>query len=501
MYSKIKKGATSLIVTLFFTLLAGILVLSFVSIMLSNINESTNYNLSQSAYDAALAGIEDAKVMLLLYNNCVARGDIASARCKDVVEKIEAEDSNKNCDLIREALKRKSGDSDRETVIRTDNSSSAASGVDATFDMAYTCVLVSTETPNYLGTISKDTDTRIIPLRTHKITDDDGKAVSPIKYVRVEWFSNEDASMIVDNGLASIYDPAGIYNGSGNNGFANNKVNAENVVSGKNQFKADATLPPALNVGFVQAGMHAFASDATGFKLSDFKMRNETYTERTNRGRLTLRPIGASGTIGVNKIGKTAFPLSTMAAATNYNNTVAQSTYNADNSPMDVKCYTATTVGSHPYACSVDIELPDTYWSDTAQDGIRYLILSSPYASPDISFSVTLFNDEDKVVNFVGVQSSVDSTGRANDLFRRVDARVELIDTGYPFPKYTLGVYCKKGSDGNPDCSETGSIVKNYRATYDCWSINNGNVGTCKAGSNNYASDGDSDGGFDPSDT
>jgi hypothetical protein len=54
MYTKIKKGATSLIVTMFFTLLAGILVLSFISIMLSNINESTNYNLSQSAYDAAL---------------------------------------------------------------------------------------------------------------------------------------------------------------------------------------------------------------------------------------------------------------------------------------------------------------------------------------------------------------------------------------------------------------------------------------------------------------
>ena len=80
MYNKTKKGATSLIVTMFFTLLAGILVLSFVSIMLSNINESTNYNLSQSAYDAALAGIEDAKIMLLEYNNCMARNDTTSGR-------------------------------------------------------------------------------------------------------------------------------------------------------------------------------------------------------------------------------------------------------------------------------------------------------------------------------------------------------------------------------------------------------------------------------------
>ena len=62
---KTRKGATSMIVIIFFTLLAGILVLSFVSIMVMNISESTNFNLSQSAYDSALAGIEDAKVMLL----------------------------------------------------------------------------------------------------------------------------------------------------------------------------------------------------------------------------------------------------------------------------------------------------------------------------------------------------------------------------------------------------------------------------------------------------
>ena len=86
MYNKTKKGATSLIVTMFFTLLAGILVLSFVSIMLSNINESTNYNLSQSAYDAALAGIEDAKIMLLEYNNCMARNDTTSSRCKEMLQ-------------------------------------------------------------------------------------------------------------------------------------------------------------------------------------------------------------------------------------------------------------------------------------------------------------------------------------------------------------------------------------------------------------------------------
>ena len=118
---KTRKGATSMIVIIFFTLLAGILVLSFVSIMVMNISESTNFILSQSAYDSALAGIEDAKVMLLEYNTCTARGDTTSSQCKKVVEEVNRSDSNEDCDLVRKALNRATGDN--ETLIRSDNTS------------------------------------------------------------------------------------------------------------------------------------------------------------------------------------------------------------------------------------------------------------------------------------------------------------------------------------------------------------------------------------------
>ena len=480
MYNKTKKGATSLIVTLFFTLLAGILVLSFVSIMLSNINESTNYNLSQSAYDSALAGIEDAKIMLLEYNNCMARNDTTSNRCKDIVAMINAEGSEDDCDIVRKALGRAEGEN--ETLVRSDNLSS---GVDASFDMAYTCVKVSMKVPNYLGTITKDTDTKVIPLRTHSAADPD--ASSEVSKVRIEWFSNDDFSTIVDNGLAGDYKTITSFDSRYT--FDSNKVKAQDIKNGHNKFADVATLPPVLNVGLIQA--------YKDFRLSQFTM---AYNDnRTNRGRLTLRPvydasaIDGNGNIAVQTISKDAFPKSTKAASKEYNTTSYQDNgYMAVNSPRDIKCYNKEKIGMHSYACSVVIELPYTYDGRQAKDTFRYLTLSAPYPDPDISFSVTLLNGENKVVDFIGVQSGVDSTGRANDLFRRIDARVELIDIGYPFPKYTVGIYCDKNTE---NCGNTGNLIKNYRATFNCWDINNGadNSEDC----DDFKSDGLNSGGFD----
>ena len=56
-----------------------------------------------------------------------------------------------------------------------------------------------------------------------------------------------------------------------------------------------------------------------------------------------------------------------------------------------------------------------------------------------------------------GVQVSIDSTGRANDLFRRVDVRLEPSDASYPYPIY--GIQALDTNNPNP------LIEKNFFTT------------------------------------
>ena len=75
----------------------------------------------------------------------------------------------------------------------------------------------------------------------------------------------------------------------------------------------------------------------------------------------------------------------------------------------------------------------------------------------------------DTTVSFLGVQAQIDSTGRANDLFRRVEARVELIDTNFPYPEFA--VQLTGDSDEN--------IEKNFWVTRNCWSSDEYDASEC----------------------
>ena len=472
---KTRKGATSMIVIIFFTLLAGILVLSFVSIMVMNINESTNFNLSQSAYDSALAGIEDAKVMLLEYNTCTARGDTTSSQCRKVVEQVNRTDADDDCDLVRKALNRATGDN--ETLIRSDNTN-INNGADSNLDMAYTCVKVALNVEDYLGTIKPDSDMKVIPLRTHVVNKDEIET-SGANTIKLQWYSSSDFEKLKEGNNTNPFE--GFHQITNySNKFATNKIKTIN--NGHNQFREEATVPPVISVGLIQTN--------TNFFLEDL------YTNagaRSDRGRLTLRPILSNESDpsknytkinnivngNSNDIGFASSAVSGVTLPKNSANGVYYGNNYVVNSPIDTKCMSAENIQNSTYACTAYIRLPDPYRAGAASDVTRFLTLSSPYSSPDISFSVTMLScnnsfwtgaDDAKcdTVDFVGVQSKVDSTGRANDVFRRIDARVELVDTGFPFPKYSIGLY---GDDS--------VLHKDYEVSRNCWNIDNGSIKTC----------------------
>ena len=62
--SKAKKGATSIYVVMIATLLFSIITVSFIRAIVSESHRTTDDELAQSAYDSALAGIEDTKTAL-----------------------------------------------------------------------------------------------------------------------------------------------------------------------------------------------------------------------------------------------------------------------------------------------------------------------------------------------------------------------------------------------------------------------------------------------------
>ena len=117
---------------------------------------------------------------------------------------------------------------------------------------------------------------------------------------------------------------------------------------------------------------------------------------------------------------------------------------------LPVRCQ--TTVSSGSYACSANIRIPAPIDGD-ASDRVAYLGLMPYYNATH--FKVTLHSGttaSSSVVRFDGVQPEVDSTGRANNLFKRVSSRVDMFGGEVVYPGSavdTEGNLCKDFSVTN----------------------------------------------------
>jgi hypothetical protein len=118
---------------------------------------------------------------------------------------------------------------------------------------------------------------------------------------------------------------------------------------------------------------------------------------------------------------------------------------------VGVKCTgTPPTLAVGTYACSARLEL------DGAQPSTSnnyYLRITPLYGSTHFRLQMLSTSPPNSVVNFSGVEPIVDSTGRASDVFRRIQSRIRL-DNVSNLPEYaaeSASTICKtmQVSDGS----------------------------------------------------
>ncbi|MBR2709861.1 hypothetical protein IKE72_02155 [Candidatus Saccharibacteria bacterium] len=399
---KTKKGAASFYIVTITTLILMVLVVSFATVITSEIERTTNDDLSQSAYDTALAGVEDARIAFAAYQKCKAVGGTTASgsSCNDLIRIVEADE--KKCTMVAELLGKPT--TDGAVMIEEVNSSKA--GATNNMQQYYTCNKLDTVLNDYRATLSSSTQMKVIKAKFAN-----GITANMIGKLRVSWYSgNKDTYTMQGNKL------------TGN--FISNRVKFPTIGSQR------AATPPTVSFALVQTAPY--------FNYGDFDATSAD--GRTNRAMVYLVPSSDVNTSGVSGNYRAAWngnenviPAAELAKSNNKQ---------AGNLPYVVKCGNSDS----EFACSTMIYLPDPIISggdpanSTRNDDTFLIMLSLPYGIPETDFSLEFFcKDGDAYcanvssrqgldggqVKLDGIQVEIDSTGRANDIYRRVITRME----------------------------------------------------------------------------
>lgn len=372
-----QRGAVSIFVVIFSAMFVTIITVSFVSLMIRAQQQAANADLSNSAYDSALAGVEDAKRVLLEYRKC-AQGGFAGPRCNSL--KAIVEDTTPECDMVRRAL---TGETDgAETLIESTNGSDINSRA---LDQAYTCAQVKyTDIEKVVQIL--DGESTLIPI------DANG---ADYNTVNISWFTR------------STVDPKNLELPMYNSTTSNLPSKLDWLDVGD-----DNTVPPILRMQLIQYSGQFSASDF------DYDVTSGAdVTANTKTGFL--------------------YP-SQVVGQTSYDTQVFDDRRSTD---PDIKTLKPVICDSVPYmngsyACSVDIKLP----APVNDSGVRTAFLQLQPFYNDTRVRIVLKQDS-TVVDMVA--PTVDVTGRANDLFRRIKAGVSF-EGEYPRATFDLqGNLCK----------------------------------------------------------
>lgn len=372
-------GAVALFVVIFTTLLMTVVTVSFVQLMTQDQHQATLNDLSQSAYDSATAGVEDAKRLLLLNQACRNNTAPSTVNCTAVTNALKpaAGDTQTSCDTL--AKGGIVGETNGETILRQQAGDNAGK-----LDQAYTCVKIATDTDDYLGQLETN-ESIVVPLRGTKA----------FNTVSLSWFSDKDISDQTNNPTIGFPSSGG-------------SVSLPRIGS-----RWKFNYPALMRTQLVQVG--------SSFKLSDF---DDSPGGQSDANTLFL------------------YPSATGATSKDF---ALDARYSPTNAPQPVRCRASIAGGG--YACAVDLKLPVPV-NGSVTNRTAFLNLSALYNHAH--FRVQLKDGNGLIVQFADVQPEIDSTGRANDLFRRVVSRVELRgDVTYP----------------NAEIDVSGNLCKNFSVT------------------------------------
>lgn len=258
---------------------------------------------------------------------------------------------------------------------------------DVVLDQAYTCVTMKLRTDDYLGSRSAGSS-QLVPL----------VGASTFNEVTIEWFTRDDIS----SSTTAVLDLPG---------------------ASTSQPLYQQTSWPVNRPSVLRAQLMQFGSS---FTMGSF---DATVAGQSNANTVFLYP-SASGVSGTDSF--------TVRDIRRSNPTGTSPADSRTDTPLPVTCSPNLAAGG--YACKLTLQLPDPIGGGARNAFLRVTPLyNATHFRVSLSQSGTL-------VQFKDVQPEVDSTGRANDIFRRVLSRVDLYDTTFPYPEAAVdltGNFCK----------------------------------------------------------
>lgn len=373
-----ERGGVSIFVVIFTALMVTIVTSSFAQLMVRNQQQASANDLSQSAYDSAMAGVEDAKRALVALRECENDKDTGC------VNNIRSALNSLSCQSL-EGAGVVAFDADGEVKIGSEEQ-----------NQAYTCVKVTLETPNYADTGISAGVPVVIPLKSTESFDS----------IRLWWFSKKDLTE-VSSADSEDGTPAEV---------------AVLPVPNESTFPNNALLADGEEAG----SWPKYAPALMRAQLIQFK-----------KGEIDLKEFNKKGTSNA----RTLFLYPRSFLAGDNEQSFGDDKRRSDdtrNFPVAVKC-DPTFEAFGGYACYTEISLPDPE-GGTPEDREAYLQLQT-YYQQTTSFKVELVRGTTSV-NLDEVQPQVDSTGRASSLFRRVKANISLRNDGIDltFPDAALSI-------------------------------------------------------------